>query len=514
MLFVALAVGLTIAYPIISFIYNVYFHPLRRFPGPFWARGSILPRCYWVIKGELIYKVRDWHEEYGPVVRVGPNELSFKNAEAWKDIYGRRTSERLYELPTYKPYYDPMDQPDNMLVAPREAHDAVRKIMSPGFSDKTIRAQEKHIGQYVDVLMDRLSAQCVSGDAGANGKVNMTDWMAFCTFDIIGNLTFGSDFDCLRTGKYHPWITTIISSLQEMAYVRGAVLLGMLPVVKFLMQTLGVGAKRFKEQHALTIAKTKQRLEMGTDKNDFMDDLIRAKVPENELHRHVNLFVVAGSETSATLLAGAIYLLGSNPEAYKKWRDEVRQTFQHESEITLTSVNKLDYMLAVLKESLRMYPPVAGAPPRYVPKGGHTIAGHFINEGTQVGIYQWAVNYDESFFFDPYTFDPDRCLHRASIIKNTEDGADDDDEDTKVDQSKITKKYANDRMDVLNPFLIGPRNCIGQNLAYAEMRLILARLAYRFDFELCEESKDWIEGQKNFVLWEKPELFVRLSEAV
>ncbi|TQS33634.1 hypothetical protein Golomagni_06013, partial [Golovinomyces magnicellulatus] len=459
----------------------------------------------WVIKGDLIYRVQDWHDAYGPVVRVAPNELSFKNPEAWKDIYGRKTSEGRYEIPTHKPYYDPLDQPNSLLVAPREHHDWLRKIISPGFSDRTIRAQEENLGQYVDLLMEQLSAQCTSAD---NNRVNMADWMTFCTFDIIGSLTFGSDFDCLRTGKYHPWVHTIISTLRELTFLRALEAMGMSAVVKFLIFTVGIGAKQFKEQEAITMSKMNARLKMGTEKNDFMDELIKAKVDPSELHRHVGLFVIAGSETSATLLTGAVYLLATNPEAYKKWQDEVRNTFEKESDITLLTVNKLDYMLAVLKEALRLYPPVAGAPARMVPKGGATIAGHFINEGTEVGIYQWAVNHDEEFFFDAHKFDPDRCLHRASVIKESEDGVLDED----FDKSNIVKKYANDRMDVLNPFLIGPRNCIGQNLAYAEMRLILARLAFRFDFELCEESKDWLRGQKNFLLWEKPDMFVRLKE--
>jgi cytochrome P450 len=63
---------------------------------------------------------------------------------------------------------------------------------------------------------------------------------------------------------------------------------------------------------------------------------------------------------------------------------------------------------------------------------------------------------------------------------------------------------------VLQPFSVGPRNCIGRNLALAEMRLILARVLWNFDFELCPESERWAE-QKVMSLWIKPELMCKVK---
>ena len=62
----------------------------------------------------------------------------------------------------------------------------------------------------------------------------------------------------------------------------------------------------------------------------------------------------------------------------------------------------------------------------------------------------------------------------------------------------------------MQPFSIGPRSCIGRNLAYNEMRLILARVLWNFDLELCDKSKYWNE-QRTYVLWEKPALWCKLS---
>lgn len=75
-------------YPIASAIYNLYFHPLaRRLPGPkLWA-ASRLPFVYCLLTGQLIRRQREWHEEYGDIIRLAPDEVSFANKEAWDDIY-------------------------------------------------------------------------------------------------------------------------------------------------------------------------------------------------------------------------------------------------------------------------------------------------------------------------------------------------------------------------------------------------------------------------------------------
>lgn len=71
--------------------------------------------------------------------------------------------------------------------------------------------------------------------------------------------------------------------------------------------------------------------------------------------------------------------------------------------------------------------------------------------------------------------------------------------------------YYSDCREVLQPFSVGPRNCIGRNLAYNEMRLILARVLWNFDMTLDEESKCW-NNQRTYILWDKPSLFCRLKD--
>jgi hypothetical protein len=72
-------------------VYNLFFHPLARFPGPLIHRITRLAFVYKFLRGTLPYDILPMHEKYGPVVRIAPSELSSACADAGKDIYGHRT---------------------------------------------------------------------------------------------------------------------------------------------------------------------------------------------------------------------------------------------------------------------------------------------------------------------------------------------------------------------------------------------------------------------------------------
>lgn len=97
-----------------------------------------------------------------------------------------------------------------------------------------------------------------------------------------------------------------------------------------------------------------------------------------ELMKNSELLIIAGSETTATLLSGLTYLLLKTPHAYAKVQEEVRSAFISAEEITLTSTGQLPYLQACLEEAMRMYPPVPIALPRRTQPEGAMIGGHFV----------------------------------------------------------------------------------------------------------------------------------------
>lgn len=100
----------------------------------------------------------------------------------------------------------------------------------------------------------------------------------------------------------------------------------------------------------------------------------------DRIQANSSFLVIAGSETTATLLSGVTYLLLTNPRVMEKLVAEIRGAFKSEDEINFTSVSNLPYLLACLDEAMRIYPPGAVAFPRVVPEGGANIAGNYIPE--------------------------------------------------------------------------------------------------------------------------------------
>jgi cytochrome P450 len=136
-----------------------------------------------------------------------------------------------------------------------------------------------------------------------------------------------------------------------------------------------------------------ERLEREVDRPDFMSYIKESqKKPEkaltpDEVTANACLLLVAGSETTATMLTATTYLFLREPEVYAKLVREVRTRFKSQSEITVDTVSKLEYMIAVLQEGLRYYPPVPTGFPRIVPPEGDKISGYYVPGGVSFYLY-------------------------------------------------------------------------------------------------------------------------------
>ncbi|KAK8198485.1 hypothetical protein M8818_006350 [Zalaria obscura] len=237
-------------------------------------------------------------------------------------------------------------------------------------------------------------------------------------------------------------------------------------------------------------------VQQETQRPDFMThilahkdgDNVKTGISQKEINSNAVLMLTAGTETTATAMAAATFLLLKNPETMDKLKKEIRGRFQKHEDINVDAVSQLEYPLAVIHEALRFMPPVAAGFVRKVPKGGETVSGRFIpseNGETSISVTQLATYKSSRNFKDPDKFAPERWLG--------------------------DERYKDDNRAAFQPFSYGPRNCLGKNLAYAEMRLILAKLVFNFDMELQEESKAWMTNMKIMLLWQKPPMMVKLT---
>lgn len=168
-----------------------------------------------------------------------------------------------------------------------------------------------------------------------------------------------------------------------------------------------------------------------------------------------------------------------NAHCLQRLQDEVRNTFATYKDLTGDAVSGLRYLNAVLEETLRIMPPAPVGPPRVSP--GETVDGAYIPKGVYVSADLWSISHDPRNVENPQRFEPSRWL----------DGG--------------KKPFS-------QPFLTGPRSCIGVNLAWLEMRLAAAKMVYSFDWQLAPGAvgQDWVQDCQLLLLWKKPKLMVKL----
>ena len=193
----------------------------------------------------------------------------------------------------------------------------------------------------------------------------MVKWYTFTTFDLIGDLAFGESFDGLKSGKQNAWVGNIEKMMRLFPIL---ILANASPVLsKIFLLLAGKKIKQSRSAHLdqVTVLVTKRLAKADQEhRGDFMDFMMRSRgqehgLTDDELVANSDTLIVAGSETTATLLCGVTYYLLSTPKALETCVNEVRSAFGSTEEISFkTASSKLPYMLACLEEALRLFPPV------------------------------------------------------------------------------------------------------------------------------------------------------------
>ncbi|MCJ1245734.1 hypothetical protein MMC30_002938 [Trapelia coarctata] len=488
--------GLLFVYLLGRAIYNVYWNPLSKYPGPpLWAAFRF-PYIISLCRGELVHDIYQTHQKYGDVVRVAPNELSYANKEAWHDIYCFRAGHKPFpKNPIWWGDF-PGRTPSIVSTPDHAAHERMRKLLSYCFSVKALNGQEDTVQQHTDLMIHRLR----DGMNDSSGLVvNIVEWYMFITFDILGDLGFGESFNCLKRSTLHPWIGTIFNYFRIAAFIGSLRLYTSTSVDSLLMKIVPESVSKIsKDNYAWAVEKVHRRMNLETTRQDFMSHILKHN-DENgmsipEIENNTNVLIVAGSETCGTVLSGTTNYLMKSPAAYHKLTDEIRRTFSKEEEMTFAALSHLPYLNAVIEEGLRMSPPSASALQHVVPSGGDTVCGDWLPEGTNLGVHQWSLYRSGTKFHLPNEFIPERWLPAS-----------------KLDASS---PFYDDDLAAVQAFSMGMWSCIGRQLAYGELRVILAKMVWNFDMCKADGGRDveWAE-QKSWFLVEKEPFDVRLVDA-
>ncbi len=229
-----------------------------------------------------------------------------------------------------------------------------------------------------------------------------------------------------------------------------------------------------------------ERRQSGRDTGDLLSMLLHARdedgsrMSDEQLRDEVMTIIMAGHETTAIALSWTFYLLGKHPKAEEKLYSEIKEALNGRPP-TVADLPNLPYVDAVIKESMRLYPP-AWAIGREAVEDCE-IGGYHVPAGTQLFISQWVVHHDPRNFENSNNFDPDRWTG---------------------DLETRLPKFA------YFPFGGGPRLCIGQSFTKMEANLLLTTIAQKFKLELVPGQT--IQTQPSITLCPKHGIRVTLQE--
>lgn len=112
------------------------------------------------------------------------------------------------------------------------------------------------------------------------------------------------------------------------------------------------------------------------------------------------------------------------------------------------------------------------------------ISGHYVPQDVVVATDPWCMSRDPRYWVEPEAFRPERWI-------------------------KDSGWQGQDKKAASQPFSIGTRACIGVNLAYLELRVVLAKVVFAYDLELVSYIEDWQKANKSYALWTMPEILVK-----
>lgn len=455
-------------------IYPFFLSPLRHLPGPSGGH-PILGQWLTIIKEPSGAPLRRWSREI-------PNDGLIRYRSLFnKERLLLTTPKALSEVLTVKPY--DFIRPEllrsgvgqilgiGILFAEGDDHKIQRKNLMPAFNFR-------HIKELYPIFWSKSQemARCIAEEMSESTEktVELGGWVSRATLDIIGVAGMGQDFNSLADPN-----TELNQTYRKIfAPSRAGQILGFMSffLPNWFLRLLPVkrnedvvAASKVARDTAQRLVEQKKR--QLANKENMSPDIVSIALESGHfsdlsLVDNMMTFLAAGHETTAAAFTWATYLLCQNPEKQKILRKEIHKHIpSSNSTIDHTLIDNMPYLHAVCNEALRLYPPV----PITLRDTLHdtTVLGHFVPRGTSLVLAPWATNTAPSLWgLDADEFKPERWTAPGQ-----------------ANAGGAVSNYA------MLTFLHGPRSCIGQRFATAELACLLAAFVGRFEFEMKDPDE-------------------------
>ena len=383
---------------------------------------------------------------------------------------------------------------DGFAVAEGQLWTARRKAVAPSFHKRYLETMVDRVFVPSAVrLNDKLKRE-------ADNEVDIESCFSQLTLDIIGKAVFNYDFDSLTADS--PVIQAVYTALKETEQ-RAT---DLLPYWKLPFASLFDERQRKAEDAVRVIRKTTEELidrckaiveeedaagSGSGSAEDYVDEqdpsilrfLIKARdeVSSTQLRDDLLSMLVAGHETTASVLTWTIYLLLQNPECLRVAREEVDSVLGQRKVPQYSDLADMPYTLRCISESMRLYP----HPPvliRRALEDDRLPGGQFVPKGQDVIVSVYNIHHSPDVWEDPEAFRPERFAldKQAPNEQNTD------------------FRYI--------PFSGGPRKCIGDQFALLEAHVALVVLLREMEVDLVPNQK--IEMTTGATIHTKDGLFV------
>ncbi|KAI1131072.1 putative cytochrome P450 [Nemania abortiva] len=465
------ATWLSISYGLLLGFYRVYLHPLAKFPGPKLTAATGWYETYIDLfqrpRRNFTDEIARLHDIYGPIVRINPHELHVRDSKWVNTLYSGPSGKR----DKYPPAALLTGTPEGIFgTVPHDLHKLRRGAINPLFSKTNVAAAVPMIFYHTDKLIARVKGQ-VARDGFAEMRANC---LAFTT-DTVAQYSTGESRKLLddealaaqwrrsmtnlsnwtSVGRHFSWVLLLVL-IMPMALLR-RVFPDVIPMVKLHQDMLSLAL-----QSIITGPKSKDA--NSGPSNVFStiiasDDLPPSEKAAGRISQEGIVLVAAGSETAARTITTAIYFILKNRSTVQaRLEEELEWAIPNpSSRPTLKDLQSLPWLSAIIKESLR----IMALPTMRFPLMPHEPLQYddwVIPARTPISMTFREVLLDDKIFENPHEFHPERWL------------------DSNPNLEKLSRHFV--------AFGRGNRMCIGMNLAYAELYIVLACLFRRLRLRL------------------------------
>ncbi|ETI28837.1 hypothetical protein G647_01289 [Cladophialophora carrionii CBS 160.54] len=450
---------------------------LRKIPGS-WLYATTRYRLAWdAWHARSIHAVHGLHRKYGPVVRIGPNEISFNSLSALRTIYGAGSG---FERTDFYRMFDVYGRPNLFTFAAGQLHRERKKLISHIYANQTVLSphfaglvkskvaaylnlleREPDLGSEIFASLHYFSLDAISefvygskhgGTTALAGSKQSRDLIQ----DILDPARRRLAWFAVHFPAYTKWITTRTGILERLLTS-----MGMMPMRKPFTYS-GI------RQHALEAFRSFKGAP-HKDKADSADSTVigrlfkvqeAANLSDLDIASECADHLLAGIDTTSDSLMFMIWALSlpRRKDCQERLREELSQiSVDSQGLPEPKDLTQLPYLNAVVRECLRLYSPLPAFEPRSSPVDT-VVDGYEVPAGTVVGMSPFCLHREETVYPSALTFRPERWLtDRGTLIPESDP-----------------------RNRTFWAFSSGARMCIGMHLANAEMLTLLAAVYRKY----------------------------------